>query len=232
MSHLRLGEAREELEKSAEALADFQHGLVVLQALADTDPNDVRARRDLSMAFQRVGDAHVGLGQKAEALANYQHSVDIEQTLARAEPDNLRAQRDLSISYMRLGEGQRQLGELTGALATYQKCLAIDEAQAQANPDNPQAQRDLGCTYGKFGILYAAMASDTGRSRADRMARWREAQEWLERSVKQFSAMRQRGMLGSSDQDLLNRLTAQIEVCEKSLRELTGAMQEEQDGPG
>jgi tetratricopeptide (TPR) repeat protein len=231
MSHLRVGEAQERLGHAPEALAALQQGLPLFEALVAADPRDVRAQRDLSTVSQLVGDAHVALGHKAEALASFQRSIGIEEVLAKAEPDNLRARRDLSLSYMRLADGQRLLQDFAGALGTLQKCLAIDETRAQAHPDNPQLQRDLGCTLGKFGIVYAKMASDAGRSRAERMGHWREAREWLERALKQFAVMKERGLLGSSDQHLLQALTKQIEACKKSLGELTAEEQKEQAGP-
>ena len=74
------------------------------EALAKADPNDARARRDLSTSCDRLGDVQLRRGSTDEALQSFRKVLELSEALAKADPNDAQARRDLSISYLDLGD--------------------------------------------------------------------------------------------------------------------------------
>jgi serine/threonine protein kinase len=137
-----------ELRGVAESARRFYtRSMGVFQALAQADPHDAQARRDLSISYERLGDVHLQLGATGQALRAYQEGLELRQALAQADPHDAQARRDLSISHNKLGDAHLQLGATDQALRAYQEGLELRQALAQADPANVQAQQDLSRSF-------------------------------------------------------------------------------------
>jgi tetratricopeptide (TPR) repeat protein/serine/threonine protein kinase len=142
------GELRSAVES---ARRTYSRSMEIFRVLAETNPGDARARRDLSNSYERIGNAYVHIGETANAMRAYRTCLDLREALAKADPYDTQAQRDLSISYEKLGDIHLHLGETAQAMHAYQKCLDPRLALAQADPNDAQGQRDLGVSYNKLG---------------------------------------------------------------------------------
>jgi len=140
-----------QLGQTQQAREFYQKSLGVRQRLADADPKNAEAQRDLSVSFNNLGDVTLQLGQTKEALEFYQKSLGVRQRLADADPKNTQAQRDLCVSFQRLGDVTLQLGKTKEALGFYQKGLGVIQRLADADPNNAEAQRDLSVSFSKLG---------------------------------------------------------------------------------
>jgi tetratricopeptide (TPR) repeat protein len=129
----------------------YQKGLDVSVALAQADPNNAQAKRDLAVSYERLGDVHLRLGATDKALEMHQKDLDLSVALAQADPNNVQAKRDLAVSYNKLGDVQLRLGATDEALEMYQKGLDVRVPLAKADSNNAQAQRDLSVSYNKLG---------------------------------------------------------------------------------
>jgi len=138
----------------------FQKGHAILQRLADADPKDAQAQRDLSISYGNLGDLSLRAGDTQQAQRYYQDGLAICKRLADADPKDAQAQRDLSISYENLGDVSRQAGDTPQALRYYQDGLTIRKRLANADPKDAQAQRDLSISYERLGDV-SRQAGDT-----------------------------------------------------------------------
>jgi tetratricopeptide (TPR) repeat protein len=127
--------------------------LNVAKARAQTDPDNTRNQRNLSVSYNKLGDLMRDLGNTAEAQRLYTDSLAIRQQLATADPDNTRNQRNLSLSYERLGDLMRTLGNTAEAQRLYTDKLAIDQRLTTVDPDDTENQRNLSISYNKLGDL-------------------------------------------------------------------------------
>jgi tetratricopeptide (TPR) repeat protein len=150
-SHFRMGDVEQQLGNTLAAQKEYQDGNELAKGLAEADPKNALAQRDLSISYDRLGNVTQQLGQTKEALGFYQKSLDIRVRLAETDPKNALAQRDLSISYDRLGNVTRQLGQEQEALGFYQKSLDIRVRLAETDSKNAQAQRDLSVSFAMLG---------------------------------------------------------------------------------
>lgn len=133
----------------ARALADA--GLSIARTLADADPGNADAQRDLSGSLIKVGNVMVQAGAHASAAAAFEESFTLSRSLADADPSNAVSQRDLAVSLSKIGNGKLRAGDLVGALAAYEEHLSIVRVLAAANPESAEAQRDLSVSLGRLG---------------------------------------------------------------------------------
>jgi tetratricopeptide (TPR) repeat protein len=89
--------------QAKDALDYYQKCMQIRQRLAEADPKNAQAQRDLCVSFNSLGGVAMILGQARDALDYYQKSRQIAQHRAEEDPKNVQAQEDLFISYFNLG---------------------------------------------------------------------------------------------------------------------------------
>ena len=142
-----------------EALRSFGKALELSEALAKADPDDARARRDLSVSCDRLGDVQLRRGATDEALRSFRKVLELSEDLAKADPDDPRAKRDVAVAYNKFGDVQLRRGATDEALQSYQKALKLSEDLARPDPDDAQAKRDLTVSYDRLGAAHLTRGS-------------------------------------------------------------------------
>ncbi|MEM9567543.1 MAG: TIR domain-containing protein [Cyanobacteria bacterium P01_E01_bin.34] len=85
------------------ALAAYQEGMKIREALAQRDPDNTEWQRDLSISHEKIGNVLVAQGDGPGALAAYQEDLKIREALAQRDPDNTQWQVDNAISCSKMG---------------------------------------------------------------------------------------------------------------------------------
>ena len=70
--------------------------------MAEKDPSNAQAQRDLSISFNKLGDHLVREGELPQARKLFEDCLRIRKTLAEKDPSNAEAQRDLAWSHWKL----------------------------------------------------------------------------------------------------------------------------------
>jgi phage-related protein len=112
------------------ALAAYQASLETREALARDNPDDARARRDLSVSQERIGDFYdqrCAPGDADRALAAYQASLDTREALARDNPGDALALWDLVVSLVKLGQLAGARDDTNAAVGFFGKAQQILE---------------------------------------------------------------------------------------------------------
>jgi serine/threonine-protein kinase len=148
---LTLGASKNHARATDEARRQYQLACDIGRALADANPDDFDAQRDLSVAYERLGDVNMQSGHVPAARDVYLKGLEISRKLNQAEPTSLAVQRDLSADHSRLGEVHLRLGEVGLARDAFQASFAINFKLSEADPKNASAQRDLAVIYGRLG---------------------------------------------------------------------------------
>jgi tetratricopeptide (TPR) repeat protein len=138
----------------------------VAAQLAEADPSDTQAQRDLSIALGTVGDVALRRGELdaaetafREALIIDRRSIRLESAGAwrarwrrrRTRSSDAEAQRDLAVSLGRVGDVALRRGELDAAEAAFREALDLDRRMVAVDPTDTQAQRDLAVSLGRVG---------------------------------------------------------------------------------
>jgi serine/threonine-protein kinase len=152
LAHVALGDVYLQIDGNvSKANREYQLALGLSKRLADADPKDARAQRDLSFSFDKIGDVLLRQGKVQQALGQYREGLKIRQRLADADPKNAQAQRDLSISFDKIGNVLLRLGEAQKALEHFREGHKIAERLADADPRDAQAQRNLSLFFNRTG---------------------------------------------------------------------------------
>jgi eukaryotic-like serine/threonine-protein kinase len=173
IGYLKVGDVqgkpyRPNLGDSVDALVSYRKAQTLLQSLTATDPNNLEARRYLSIAWQSIGRLQVRAGDTIEALASQRQAVALSEALASTHPDNAPYRSLLADNYLHLGEaiyqGQRgaTIADHREAITLFRKALAIHEALSAAEPTNADYRYATGVDYEYIGIAFNKLGDMTG----------------------------------------------------------------------
>ena len=139
------------------ALDSYWAGLDIRKRLAQADPSNTTAQRNVSVSHEKVGEVLYAQGDLAGALAEYRASLAIRERLTAQDPANAGWQRDLSVSHEKIGDVLRDQSDLAGALAEYRASLTIRERLTAQDPANAQWQTDLARSCGTVAEALLAL---------------------------------------------------------------------------
>ena len=125
------------------AYADYGESLVIAQKLAEQDPHNAQAQRDVSASLERIGDVRLRLNQGEGAILIYQESLDIRRKLVAQDPNNTQAMGDVFIILTKIASNKLKLYHQEAALSLFKEAVAIAERLAAQDPTNAQAKSDL-----------------------------------------------------------------------------------------
>ena len=128
-------------ENPEQALGFFSEELALARRIADTKPDDILARSDLTVSLENVARM-LRNREPDQAVRLYEESLTISRRLAATRPDDLQAQRDLTISLDNVA-GMLANRDPDQAVRLYEESLTITRQLATTRPDDLQAQRDL-----------------------------------------------------------------------------------------
>jgi tetratricopeptide (TPR) repeat protein len=131
------------LGQTADALKCYQDGLEISRRLAESNPGDAQAQRDLSISYNKLGDVTLQLGQTADALKCYQDGLEISRRLAESNAGDAQAQRDLMYSHYKLARAERQQFEHTAAQTQYQEAIEVLERMLKRGLLKEQTDREM-----------------------------------------------------------------------------------------
>ena len=124
-----------------EALAQFQKGVEMREALVAKRPDDIVIARNLTISYGYVGDtlgnpSGPNLGDRKGALEAYRKGERLMLRLITADPANLNSAADLAGVYMRIGTTLDSPAERKESLAVLRKARGLLESLTAKNPAN------------------------------------------------------------------------------------------------
>ena len=125
-----LGDTRETLGRSEEALLAFERARHFDERIASAAPGDFERQRDLSVSHNKIGEVKMAQGDLAGALAAFGAGMEIARRLAEADPGNAGWQRDLAVSHHRLGSMKARMGDEAGAVESLRAVLGVLDGMA------------------------------------------------------------------------------------------------------
>lgn len=106
-----------------EAKQDLEDNLKLRRALAEADPDNAQAQRDLSIACEQLGDVCLRLGDESEARRYFEEGLWLRQRLADADQLNIQAKLDVVLDDWRLGYLESSLQDYPKAISQYEEGL-------------------------------------------------------------------------------------------------------------
>ena len=199
------------------ALPSLEKAFSVMKSIADHDPANHEAQRDVADAEEYLGIGYDALGDTRQALQHYGRAIAILEPLNAADTQNVEFREQAFRLQRVVGDLSVKAGNYPGGLRAYSTALQF----AQDFPDDNSPQLKLfmlGEARESLGRYYEALASAPGTSVPARAANWRAALSYYQAALAGFLDAQQRQMLSavySYKPDLLRR---EIAGCEAALK--------------
>jgi tetratricopeptide (TPR) repeat protein len=194
-------------------LQNYQAALRVRSALADEDPNNAEAQRDLSISHLKIGTLLDKSGDTKAALAQYRESLRLDTGLAGRDPGNGQAQMDSAEDDEYIAKMLVKLGDLPGALASEDRARQLRELIAARDDKNAEVRDYLAGNYQQLGTIDSQLAKETGNAEYER-----DACQWYRRGLDVMLDLQKRGALGPDDIEDMKTITAETSKCEAALK--------------
>jgi tetratricopeptide (TPR) repeat protein len=193
-----------------DAHSKLDRALEILQHLAErTGPNNVWERTHEARCWISRADAAAALGRPAEALEHARRAAGLAEALRAADPAYFESAHLLGRCSAELAARLLDVGELSSAADTARRAVDVLNGLARATPSETThvlLLRDRAWALGVLGRVYGALAvraGDTGDTPSARDEHRNLAESYLTRSVAEFGALQQRGVLAPPDLPLL-----------------------------
>ena len=133
------------------ALVELERARDLAQAIADRDPNAVRAHDLLADAQRSIGDVQRTGGDLPRALTAYRAALAIEDVFAAKAPDDALWKHHLSVTHTYLAYALQAQGNLADAEPMYRRALVEAEQLAASAPSDTKLQRDVAASHDDLG---------------------------------------------------------------------------------
>lgn len=204
--------------KQYETAAEFNLKAIEQQKQAATaDPTNVQGHFDIATTYGNLSDNYLQIKRLDEAATSVREAIRIFSAGLARNPDYLQPQGNLGVTYITYAEVFRAKGEVQAALDNYRKALSILERE----PVRRAQTRDLASAYEGLGKGYAALASEGKTSAQKRLAHWREARSWFQKSLEIYGVSRDAGKLTGEEAARLDLVAEEIAKCDAAIARLT-----------
>jgi tetratricopeptide (TPR) repeat protein len=193
---VNLGTAMARVGRGAEGVGYILRALASERRMADADPKNNEAKRDIAELWQYMAFARRAMNQPDEAIRANQSALGILEEITASDPSNFEFLRQTHLIYNAAGDIRLEQGRLTEALAYYQKGMAYVERMAALN-DSSQIAVLRSESNRKIGEAYLAIAAPPQGTAANEEASV-AARAHLVKARDELLALRQRGELGKN----------------------------------
>ncbi len=198
-SHLELGETfsmtggstnGSDTEDAREQFEERTHDIAL--RLAQDDPKNTLAQRDLYRSWYLVAEANEKLGNYPAAFDAMQKSFEINNRLAQDDPHNAKDAVKLAASYFGLGTVYGRMGNLSAALSNFKKSIEIFKTLGQHDPESNKAQFQLNLAgiYAEVGDVKGLLGDQLGIPRCPSKDAANHPEASRERSAKRRDSNR------------------------------------------
>jgi non-specific serine/threonine protein kinase/serine/threonine-protein kinase len=154
LAQIQGGSFNASLGDTAAALESRRKALEIREALAATDPQDIKNRKALADGYKNLGATLRETNESAKALEYNRKALAIYQSLADENAGDAEFQRLLAKAYNAVGSVQYELGDFDGAYDNLQKSLEITQSIAARDAEGEEKRRSLSTLLEEIGYVF------------------------------------------------------------------------------
>jgi serine/threonine protein kinase len=193
----------------------------ILAGQLKSDPQNARLHQFLLQAEYWVGYYLAEKGLPAQALPHYQIALAGFQKLTSADAHDALAMRYLGQCYMSIGRALAAEGkEAKGIQSAHQAVLILEVLSSADRADTSFKSTDVAYARSALAETYSRLAVKPGTPKPSRIASWREARSWYQKSLDIWLALKQKAPLGRFDEAQPDKIAAKIAICDAALVKL------------
>ena len=207
----------------AGSLEAARKAVAIDERRAESDPTNTEAKLDLSFSQSQLGHTLLNTGDTSGGLASLREALKLRLAVAQADAKNAHARFSSAVIYQDIGDVLRKRGEPTAALEEYLRAEETFEEVARNDPANSEIRSRAALSYSKVGAAYVLLASSEKSPASQRMARWRTARSWFQRSADSWTELGGRDHLTKPYQSEPEKVAQQIARCDAELAKLSNS---------
>jgi non-specific serine/threonine protein kinase/serine/threonine-protein kinase len=162
--------ARANMGNTSGALQSYSKALAIRQRLAELDPSDAEAKRELANGYSSLSSVLNVNGDAPAALSNSRKAVDLLESLIGASPSNAQVLNDMAVAYQYLGNAYVVTEDWQHVVECRRKTLSIYEGQLAVAPTDASMQHNVSLTLKALGAVLAKLRDKEGALRYYRQA--------------------------------------------------------------
>jgi tetratricopeptide (TPR) repeat protein len=193
----------------------------ILARQLESNPQNARLQQFLLENEYWVGYFLKQKGLPAQALPHYQAALAGYKKLVAADPQDVLVRRYLGQCYMSIGMVLAAEGKEAQGIQSARKAVVILEALSSADrADTAFKSADVAYARSALAEAYSRLAMKSGIPETSRIASWREARSWYQKSLDIWLPLKRQAPLGRFDAAEPEKIAAQIAICDAALAKL------------
>jgi tetratricopeptide (TPR) repeat protein len=189
--------------------------------LVESDPQNATLRQFLLQSEYGIGYYLAEKGLPEQALPHYQISLAGYEKLTSSDAHDVVAMRYLSKCYMSIGTALAAEGKAAQGIQSARKALQIfEDLSAADHADTYYKAPDLAYARSALGEAYSRLAVQQGIPETSRIASWREARSWYQKSLDTWLLLKQKAPLARWDAAQPDKIAHEIARCDAALAKL------------
>jgi len=189
--------------------------------LVESDPQNATLRQFLLQSEYGIGYYLAEKGLPEQALPHYQISLAGYEKLTSSDAHDVVAMRYLSKCYMSIGTALAAEGKAAQGIQSARKALQIfEDLSAADHADTYYKAPDLAYARSALGEAYSRLAVQQGVPETSRIASWREARSWYQKSLDTWLLLKQKAPLAQWDAAQPDKIAHEIARCDAALAKL------------
>jgi serine/threonine protein kinase len=205
---------------AAISLQGKAHDILVPQVKAD--PQNARLQQFVLENEYWTGYYLAEKNLAGQALPHLQAALAGYRKLTLADPHDVLAMRYLGKCYMSVGKALSADGKPSQGIQSAREAVRILEALVAADRgDTAFKPSDLAYARSALAEAYSRLAQEHGRSDTAKIASWREARSWYEKSLDTWLELKEKAPLAQFDAAQPGYISGEISRCNAALSKLT-----------
>ena len=128
------------------AMASYEKALRIREALANADPLNQQARREVAQSHRRIGWQLIWTAEFGAIRDHFRQAIAIYTQLVTDQPGDIESRIELASAHNELGAILEDRGDLAAALENERRALALLEEVPPVARGNPKLRRTLSIT--------------------------------------------------------------------------------------
>jgi serine/threonine protein kinase len=193
----------------------------ILAGQVKSDPQNATLRQFLLQGEYWVGYYLAEKGLPAQALPHYQAALAGYQKLASADSQDALVMRYLGECYMSIGTALAADGKGAQGIQSAHQAVRIFETLASADhADLYFKSTNVAYASSALAGAYSRTAAESGIAKRSKIANWREARSWYQKSLDTWLLLKKKAPLGKFDAAQPDKITIEIAKCDAALAKL------------
>jgi tetratricopeptide (TPR) repeat protein len=217
MMFRKIGNAEWHIGEKSAGLESARRSLAHFETLTQADPNNARARFELSAQSSALGDYLWEQRDLPSAFQSYARAVQLDEASVKDDPQNVQMRRNLIVNLHNVGYVLAEQGKGVEARQHCDRAVTELEALLKTNLTAPGLLNMAKEIFGYDGEVNVILAERKGVAAAESYRYWQAALKSYQQSFALLQELKEKGLVRQVDSQQEDSLQKEIARCRHQL---------------